>query len=345
LLTPEEQTYVVERIATIVLAFESVFRPRLVAPLDPLFARTIPEVPVVATLAAARVLQLCIEDGWNRQPPSVVRFLSLLPLDSTAEKIIQRLQKPPDPGDDLDLASLLSTDEPFLNRAKLRAKLKILERQDAPKPILIVTGDSLSGKSYSAGYVEDFCLRRPHISVSRQRLFLGTAWPTCSDLACDIVSSMGRPRTNVPPQNTNADRWPRDLANWVLFEANQTPYNWWFLFDGFDSPNVTKDCRAFINFLADSVTSGIYVKKYRVILLGYERGSLTVRPGQVDIEKIESIEDDEIKSCIHAILKRAGVTASPEKFLQPILDGLPTDGRRHSEINRRLRELIETVQV
>ncbi len=54
------------------------------------------------------------------------------------------------------------------------------------------------------------------------------------------------------------------------------------MFDGFDDPVVTRDTRAFINFLADRVTQGIYAKKFRVILLGYERGLLTAQRGKLD---------------------------------------------------------------
>ena len=181
-----------------------------------------------------------MDDGWTRQPPSILRFLSLLPMDEFVDKIRLKLQTPPAPADDPDLAPILSSNLPFLDRKKLRAKLKILEIPNAAKPILIVTGDPRSGKSYSAGYVEDFCLRRPSISVCRQQLFPGTGWPTCGEVARDIVACMGRPSTNMPMQNTNADRWPLELANWVLVEAAQTTYNWWFVFDGFESPNRYK---------------------------------------------------------------------------------------------------------
>jgi hypothetical protein len=345
LLTPEEQSYVIERISTVVLATQAVFRPILVAPLDPVLAVSIPELPGLATLATAQVLQACMNDGWARRPPSILRFLSLLPMDEFVDRIRLKLQTPPAPStDDPDLAPILSTNSPFLDRTKLRAKLKTLANVGAAKPILIVTGDSRSGKSYSADYVDDFCLRRSHISVCRQRLFPGTGWPSCGDVARDIVACMGRLSTNMPMQNTNADRWPLELANWVLVEAAQTPFIWWFVFDGFDSPNVTKDSRAFINFLADRITTGIFSRKYRVILLGYERGSLTVQPGKIDIDQIDLIQDDEIKNCVEHILKGAGVTAPPEQFLRAILEDLPRDLQRHEEINRRLCELMETVQ-
>ena len=337
----------VDRIATLVLATQATFRPILVSPLDPLMARAIPELPPIANLAAARVLEACMADGWTRQPPSILRFLSLLPLDECIDKIRMRLGTPPAPapGPDPDLDFLLSTKMPFVDRSRLRAKIKTLTNPSAAKPILIVTGDTRSGKSYSADYVDDFCLRRPNISVCTQRLFPGTGWPTCAEVARDIVASIGRSAANMPPPTTNADRWPLELANWVLVEAAQTSYDWWFVFDGFDSLNVTKDCRSFINFLADRITTGIFRRKYRIVLLGYERGSLTVQPGHIDIDEISLIPDDEIKTCVELILQRAGIMTSAENFVRSVLQGLPKDKTRHEEINRRLCSLIETIQL
>lgn len=329
------------------LAAAAAFRPPLVGVLDPEFARTIPELPPTAVGATQKVLQLCMEDGWTRRPPSIIRFLGLLPLDSTAERLIAKLKVPPPPTADLDFSHVLSTSQPFLDRQALRNRLRLLTSQDAPKPILIVTGEKRSGKSYTAEYVDDFCLRRPQIQVSRQKVFSGGS-PTAAELALDIVATLGRPADNFPVQNTNADRWPLELANWALVEANLTSENWWFVFDGFDNPNVPKDTRAFINFMVDRITNGVYRRKFRVVLLGYERGSLTASPGKIDVDSTGPLADDHIRACVEEIWRRNG-DGQPAKSLvdgavAAILEGLPEDDGRNEEINRRLCDLIETVQ-
>lgn len=347
MLLQEEQSYVVERLTTLVLVGQAAFRPILVSMLDPQFARNIPELPNIAEAAATRVMQLCMDDAWNRTPPSIVSFLRLLPGDTMVEGIVERLNVPPPttaaPGADPDLEPILTTNQPFVARPILRKKLKLLAQPQAPKPILIVTGDKRTGKSYSGEYLTDFCRRRPDIEVSVQEIFSGAGWPTAAEVAKDIVSSMGRLSTNMPPPTTNADRWPLELANWVLVEGAQTQSKWWFVFNEFDNEKLEKDTRAFINFLADRVTQGIYSKRFRVILLGYERGLLTTRPGTIDTDSTEPIKDSDVKVCVEAILKRGSVTSDPTPFVAEIMDGLPVDETRHEEINRRLCDLMETV--
>ncbi len=142
--------------------------------------------------------------------------------------MIARVSQPPAAAADPDLALLLATDRPFLERDLFRKTIKLLATDKAPKPILVVTGLSKSGKSYSSEYVDDFCFRRSGLSMSLQKLIPGMGSPTAADLAKDLVASMGRVATGMPPQATNADRWPLELANWVLVEGNQTNLNWWF---------------------------------------------------------------------------------------------------------------------
>lgn len=344
MLFAEEQTYVVDRLVTLVLVGQPAFRPVLVSMLDVEFAKTIPDnLPNLAEAAATRVLQLCMDDGWNRTPPSVVSLLKLLPNDQMVQKIVDRLRVPPPPTPDPDMEPILTTNQPFIARPFLRQKLKLLTQPQAPKPILVITGEKKTGKSYSGAYVSDFCRRRPDVAVSLQEIFSGVGWPTAEQIARDIVSSMGRLPTNMPPMTTNADRWPLELANWVLVEGAQTQSKWWFVFDGFDSEEIGKDTRAFINFLADRVTTGIYSKMFRVILLGYERGLLSTRPGTIDIDSTEPLSESDVRACVEAILKRGAVNSDPTPFVAQIMDGLPAGEGRHEEINRRLCDLMETV--
>jgi hypothetical protein len=344
LLTQVEQLYVIDRLE-LLLAPLNGFRSTLVAPLAEDVRRRVPELSPLASFAAEKVLQICMEDVWNHTPPTIVSFLSqLLPVDAQIETICKRLATPPPPEPDPDFSTILATNAPFVNRTQLRQKLKTLSNPAAPKPILVVTGGTRTGKSYTAELVDHFCLKRPNICVSRHRVDPGTGPVTALDVARDILASMGRPFSEPPPQTTNADRWPLELVNWVLVAGAQTNLNWWFVLDGFEGQNLAKDTRAFINFLADRLTTGIYSRTFRLILLGFERGLLTVQPGKIETDQTAQVQEAEIRECVSAIVRRARDPIDPDLFIQRILQDLPTDHTRLEELNRRLCDLIETVE-
>src|SRR5574338_378961 len=102
-------------------------------------------------------VRLCLVDGWNHDPPWLVLLIHLLPTANLDAKLIEIRQtvsvKPPAVADPLD-ATILNTGSPFVDRRELRHQLRRLATAAADaQPILVVSGEAKTGKSYSATYI------------------------------------------------------------------------------------------------------------------------------------------------------------------------------------------------
>jgi hypothetical protein len=355
-LTPEEQDYVIQQLELYVLAYAGNFRQAVTAPLKQAVALRIREMPS-AQGYSREVVRVCVEDGWNEDPCSLYSLLAIVPQDAQIQTIRARISvAPPKPMNPL-LSTILFTNSPFVNRSVLRNKLKVLAGATAPRPVLIVTGSRGSGKTYTVQYIDHFRSADPShhdVAICRVDFIPGTE---LKDLARDMVATMGRPTAGLPVESTVRDRYPLDVANWVLTEAAATTYRWWFVLDRFvDSDGdqerpafkVPKEIRAFVNFLADRLTTGIYRQQrgFRLILLGYERAFLTMTPGVLDLEPIKIASDAEIEECAKAILARLkpAATLDATQLIGRVLENLPQDDTRMTEANARLTSLLESVE-
>jgi hypothetical protein len=355
-LTSEEQDYVIQQIELYVLAYAGNLRQAVTAPLKQSVALKVKEMPT-AQAYSREVVRVCIEDGWNEDPCSLYSLMGIIPQDVQIQTIRNRISVAPVKPLNPLLSTVLFTNSPFVNRTVLRNKLKVLAGATAPRPILIVTGSRGAGKTYTVQYLDHFRSADPShhdIAICRVDFIAGTE---LKDLAKDMVATMGRPTTGLPVESTVKDRYPLDVANWVLTEAAATTYRWWFVLDRFvdfdgdqERPayKVPKEIRAFVNFLADRLTTGIYRQQrgFRLILLGYERALLTMTPGVLDLEPIKIASDLEIEECAKAILSRLKPTASIDAplLIGKVLEDLPEDETRMAEANARLTTLLESVE-
>ena len=342
MLSFEEQSLVVGLLADFIAPLPNQ-RTILCSPLPLEFANLLPDVSLPKGLVE-EAIKICIADRFNNQPTWLERLLAgLLPGNPQVEPIILRLRNPPPATavHPLDVL-LLSDDAPFLNRAKLRQRLRVLGQPDASKPILVVSGPTRSGKTYSAELIDNFCRSRPGLILCQVRLPPGQEEIIgARETASDLVAQLGPRKSEMPPAHTNEDRWTGELATWVLSEATSRAGDWWFLLDGFNRPGVRPDARKFIVHLADQVTRGIAARHCRVILLDFDRTALSVQPTKVLKEEIEPVEAAEVAACVDVILKRTGTSADVQQVVDAILQGLPTDDTRMPVLNQRLSALLE----
>lgn len=289
---------------------------------------------------------ICIADQYTHNPAWLVVLITALLADNPkVAPVLTRLSNPPPPAaaaDPLD-ALLLTTDAPFLSRAELRQTLKVLRQPGSAKPILVVTGPRWSGKTYSTELIDDFCRSRNSLILCqvtlspRQEKIIGAR-----EIASDLVAQLGPRRNEMPPVNTNEDRWAQELATWVLTEAVGQPGDWWFVLDGFNGPEVRPDALKFIAHLADQVTRGVFARRCRVILLNFDRTGLSVQPSRILLEAIKPpVEPDEVEDCVEVILRRTDTNADAHQVTAAILQGLPTDETRLPVLNQRLSALLE----
>ena len=303
-----------------------------------------------------QAVQLCITNGWNGQPPPwLVRLIThfgLHILDPRITPILERVKNPPPvalPAFDPRDLRLLNNRTPFVNRDSLRSRLKDLEAPAAKaRPILVVNGPTKIGKSYSVNYIEHYRNVRPDIVTHRFTFDADVGLELKPEiLAMELVSSMGRSLTTLPPPFTNGDLYVRQLATWVLNEAaTMQPKKNWFVLDNFHGDKVRPDTQKFLIALSDRITTGVFPDHCRLILINFDRAHFTVDPGNVDEERIQPCSAAEINRGIEEILKRAPVATTAQEVGQTLLNGLPNDQDRMTELNIRLRGLLEaTLQI
>jgi len=235
---------------------------------------------------------------------------------------------------------------PFVNRSILRDRLSVLRSDNTMKRILVVNGPRFSGKSYSRELIDHLCGAAGKLLHCLVALQPGQETSTgAAEIARDLVAQIGRPPGGLPPATTNEDRWARDVATWVLSEAVSTTFDWWIVLDGFDHPDVRQDARKFIVHLADQINRGVFARRCRLILLSFDRTSLSVTPGKILAEEIDGNLDAEVAACVREILDRTQSTADAAQVSESILAGLPAGEQRLPALNRKLSDLLEVAGI
>ena len=251
--------------------------------------------------------------------------------------------KPLPAGPDPVHVTVLDNGTPFVNRKPLRAHLSRLATPAANlKPILVVTGDSKSGKSYSSEYIDHFSVQGQSTLTCRVPLREGAELETGpQEVAIELVRAMGRTLQDMPPPNTNQKLLGQQLASWVLNQAvHTTARQCWLILDNFEGDKLRPDTRDFVVALADAVTTGIFRDRCRLILTGFDRSVLRVNSGRFDTERITSLPDSEIEICVGEIAKRAPVQLTVAPLVAFACNALPNGEQRLREMNVRLRGLI-----
>jgi len=291
-------------------------------------------------------VQLCLKDGWGHSPPWISLLLVVLPETDTLVEIRASLSaRPPLPPDPMN-ATILSTGAPFVNRSELRRHVRRLATEAArAQPILVVNGGPKLGKSYSAAFLDHFSQQEDAIVTHHLQLDPDTAQDTGpEEVARDLVWKMGRSVDGMPRPQTNKKRYVQDLANWVLNEAARSDTRHWFVMDNFQGDLLRADTRDLLVALSSNLLTGVYTSRCRLILLGFDRSTLTVDSARVEAEEVEAADDAEIEACIGEIMRRVPRAFGHHLARPCILEDLPNGQERMSEVNLRLRALLKAVQ-
>ncbi|MXN92875.1 hypothetical protein GR160_16735 [Flavobacterium sp. Sd200] len=297
---------------------------------------------------AKDAVRLCIINGWTNQPTWMERLIDNFQLRVIDGKIIEIWERsksqPPAAIDPLQL-TVINNSTLFVNRLNLRRALLSLATPAANvQPILIVTGGSKLGKSYSTNYIDHFSNVKASIITYRivfdPELGLQTG---PQELAKDMVYSLGKAVTSMPPAETNMKLYVRQLAVWVLNEAVQIPGQHWFVLDNFQGKQLRPDTKSFLIELSDRITTGAFAQKCRLILIGFDAGQLTVDPGKISTEIVNHCTVADIEYTITEISARSVRPVNIDKIRSEIISALPNGPEKMFELNQRLRCLLLAV--
>lgn len=352
-----DRAYLVDLLVEVLAGNATMREAICLAVADNDFASQLPLLTQPVTLVTKSV-DLCIAAGRKHRPAWLERLVTspMLGIHVGSPRLLQieaQIKAMPMPTNPATArgATLLGRATPFVNRRQLRRALAHLET-DASRlqPILVVNGLPRTGKTYTRQYVEHFVFSRtvvPRIVVHpfefkpEQAMALGPV-----QLAKELVSSLGRDATVVPPADTNMKLYVGQLAAWVLNEAVRTGDLHWFVLDGFrsddtlpESSRPRADTMDFLVALSDKITGGAYADQCRLILTGFNRALLTVEPGKLDEEVLKPCTRAEAVACIQEILTTDTGIIPRARFEALIADGLPAEPDRMAELNARLRLL------
>jgi len=347
MLSDPDKDYIIEVLVRLVAPLEKPRETLATAFINTTFAQDLIQGMPQALVISA--VQLCIIDAWNNNPIWLERLLGIFRLKENDAKIAEILEKvrhkPPSAPDPLD-STILNNGTPFVSRLPLRLNLRRLAGPTAnARPILVVNGIDKSGKTYSTNYIEHFSYVKPPIITYSIELDpeLGLEMGA-KEVAREFVSLMGRSLDSMPESDTNQKLYARQLALWVLNEAAQSPAQQWFILDNFRGDSLRPDTRDLLIALSDRITTGVFSQKCRLILIGFDKALLTVKPGKVEEENIGVCSTNEIESCIGEILQLAPVPIAVPRISPFILLELPSGKHKMAELNQRLQTLIYAIR-
>lgn len=197
----------------------------------------------------------------------------------------------PPPVVDYVMAHILRAGRFFINRKHLRKALTVMKTGDGPR-VLVVTGDRLSGKTYTRELITYFTEKTPKnraIYVDLDRLVYEA--PT---LTQEVGQLLGMDVSNIPQQEDEQNaRWVKRLCGWIIARiVNPGDVTYWFIFDGFREQTLLPETRDWIEELV--LQSETNLQNCRVVLLNYNE----VLPLQINDyvcrEKIEPIRPDDV---------------------------------------------------
>jgi hypothetical protein len=220
---------------------------------------------------ALKVLDYCERYGWIEDPALLVRMLEKLdpgktPFAARIPTVAARVRR-----ERPDVAGFyrgravwdtchLSLAMPFLGRDVTRIAF-----QDFFNPLayglqaaraLVVNGPAGSGKTFTGDFLRLLVgLREDEHGVAEADFLVLTGEPLTPDrLAVHLALQMGvsraRAEAEVPRlEAQRPDRWPKDIAIWLVAEANRTGKTWHLLLDNFHLPGVPDTTAGLIGLL------------------------------------------------------------------------------------------------
>ncbi len=192
---------------------------------------------------------------------------------------------------DYVMAHTLRARRYFIDRMPLRDKLKEMRSADGPR-VLVVTGDRLTGKTYTRELINFFTEKTPKnkaIYVDLDRFVY-----EATNLTETFGQQLGMDTTKIPQQEDEQKaRWVQRLCGWIIARiVNPGDVTYWFIFDGFREQTLLQETRDWIEELAIQAESN--VPQCRVVLLNYNEVLPLQINDYVSREKISPIGGPEL---------------------------------------------------
>ncbi|HEX5601081.1 MAG TPA: hypothetical protein VFX63_00980, partial [Pyrinomonadaceae bacterium] len=177
------------------------------------------------------------------------------------------------------------------DRKDLRAALKELRSANGPR-VLVVTGERVSGKSYTNELIAFLGERTPKNKTIYMNLdkYVYEA-PNLTEM---IGLQMGMDTTKIPQQQDEQKaRWVQRLVGWILNRiVNPGDTTYWFVFDGFREQTLLPETKDWIDELA--VQAETNVPQCRVVLLNYQETLPFQISDYISREEIKPIGREEL---------------------------------------------------
>jgi len=374
MLTAQEREVVTEAVA-LFLSIQDQTRAVVASLVDDTdFQLRLPSPREPTPMRWARVIiDYCEADGWRHVPPWLFNLLSKMqPARVELLPVIERIRaRPPswigcNGGDPLDTFWLGRSGMPFIDRRLLRDHIRhmALSVTGSRIPrILVVTGATQSGKSYTIELLDHFVReqqsaafelppeQRPvPVAVAVANVPRGSG-ATASPLALVNQLADFMPTATMEPPDGNAapNRQNEYLAQWVLEQAAATGKQWWLVLDGLDDPDLTDEAGGFISKLAQRVARSVDEPSARLVLLGYPPALVSgVAADWLASEQVAPIGEVDLEPFFTELLIGAGAQAplSSDAVKTAVfwaLKDLPANGDRMRCLNQVLRESVARV--
>lgn len=240
------------------------------------------------------VVQKAIEEGWI--PNLVYHAITQNPNGVNLKAFVQKhpdfdAAKGPPVAVDWVMAHTLRARRYFIDRKDLRAALKELRSANGPR-VLVVTGERVSGKSYTNELIAFLGERTPKNKTIYMNLdkYVYEA-PNLTEM---IGLQMGMDTTKIPQQQDEQKaRWVQRLVGWILNRiVNPGDTTYWFVFDGFREQTLLPETKDWIDELA--VQAETNVPQCRVVLLNYQETLPFQISDYISREEIKPIGREEL---------------------------------------------------
>jgi hypothetical protein len=315
------------------------------------------------------IIDYCEADGWRHVPPWLFNLLSRMqPARVDLRPVIERIRgRPPrwiggNGGDALDTLWLGRSGMPFIDRRLLRDHVRHMALSVTGPRILVVTGATQSGKSYTIELLDHFAReqqsaafelppgQRPvPAAVAVANVPRGSG-ATASPLALvrQLADFMLTAGVTPPGDNAAPNRQNEYLAQWVLEQAAATGKQWWLVLDGLDDPDLTDEAGGFISKLAQRVARSVDEPSARLVLLGYPPVLVSgVEADWLASEQVGPIGEVDLEPFFTELLIGAGARALTPATVKTavfvLLKDLPANGDRMRCLNQALRESVARV--
>jgi hypothetical protein len=250
---------------------------------------------------AKKIVDACEESGETFDPRAIYRLLLLGKALLEIAPILQRIAALP------KVAAAPAVGDPF-GDLLLAGNLPFLD--DKGKAIIVVSGPSKSGKSYSGELINHIGRALPGLTPAKVSLGEETGALTGPfEAAKSIALAM---RVSEEPVIDASEKAPlrraQLYADWVLAKRAETGKKWWIVLDGFDDPDLPEMTHAFVQHLALGVTDQAIKGQVFLLLLGYpkERVPAAVLPFVIPEElSRDAIGEVDVTEYFRTVLERA----------------------------------------